>query len=174
MDERQTRELVERHIRAVPDFPTAGILFRDITPLLAAPAAFNAAVDWFASRADGADAIVGIESRGFLFGAPAAAKLGLPFVPARKAGKLPLPVYGREYALEYGTAQLEIHRDALEPGCRVLLIDDVLATGGSIEAAANLIADARARLSAIAVLIELADLNGRTRAPVPLHSLIAC
>ena len=174
MDEQQTRELVERHIRPVPDFPTAGVLFRDITPLLAAPDAFNAAIDWFASRADGADAIVGIESRGFLFGAPAAAKLGLPFIPARKAGKLPLPAYGREYALEYGTAQLEIHRDTLDPGCRVMLIDDVLATGGSIEAAANLIADARARLSSISVLIELTALNGRTRAPAPLHSLIAC
>ena len=172
MDEREIRELVGRHIRAVPDFPTAGILFRDITPLLAASDAFNAAIDWFASRADGADAIVAVESRGFLFAAPAAAKLSLPFIPARKAGKLPMPTYGREYALEYGTAQLEIHRDALAVGSRIALFDDVLATGGSIEAAAALITDAGAQLASTCVLIELADLNGRTRAPAPLHSLI--
>ena len=176
MDEDGIRELVAAQIREVPDFPSPGILFRDITPLLASPEAFAAAVDWLAERAEGADSILGIESRGFIFGMPAALRLGLPFAPARKAGKLPRATLGREYALEYGTARLEIHRDAFATGARVALVDDLLATGGTLEAAAELVGDAGASLHSISVILELAELGGRARLPsaAALHALIAC
>ena len=152
-------------IRAIPDFPQPGVLFRDVTPLLQNPEAFNAALDamqeYVASR--GADAIVGIESRGFLFGAPLATRLGLPFVPVRKPGKLPAPRMSIEYALEYGEGQLDIHEDALPSGAAAVIVDDLLATGGTAVGAAKLVELIGARVAGIAFLIELKGLEGRTR-----------
>jgi adenine phosphoribosyltransferase len=152
-------------IRDVPDFPQPGILFRDVTPLLKDAAAFNAALDsmqeYVASRE--ADAIVGIESRGFLFGTPLAARLGLPFVPVRKPGKLPAAHMSIEYALEYGEGQLDIHSDALLPGDSVVIVDDLLATGGTAVGAAKLVELLGARVAGMAFLIELKGLEGRKR-----------
>ncbi len=166
-------DLIAQYIRAVPDFPEPGILFRDITPLLADPNGFGLAVDWLAERCEGADAVLGIESRGFILGAPTAQRLRIPFVPIRKAGKLPADTIARSYELEYGSATIEMHADALKPGDRVALVDDLLATGGTAEAAAQLIAQSGAEIHIIAMLIELADLQGRQRlAPHPLESLL--
>ena len=155
------RALIAQHIRAVPDFPQPGILFRDITPLLSAPDALSRALGWLCERADGVDAVVGIEARGFILGAPVAQRLGAPFVPIRKAGKLPRATIGRAYGLEYGQDSIEIHADALAAGQRVALIDDLLATGGTARAAAGLIAATGAEIAALTFLIELADLDGR-------------
>jgi len=150
-------------IRDVPDFPQPGILFRDVTPLLRDAAALREVVAHFAERYRGAgiDAVAGIESRGFIFGAPLALELGVGFVPIRKLGKLPAEKIHLEYALEYGTAALEMHVDAVSPGERVLLIDDLLATGGTARAAAQLIATMGGDIAAVAFLIELEFLNGR-------------
>ncbi len=156
-------DLVAQYIRAIPDFPEPGILFRDITPLLAEPEAFAHALDWLTEQCDGADAIVGIESRGFLLGAPIAQRLHRPFVPVRKAGKLPADTIARSYDLEYGSATIEIHADALNTGARVALVDDLLATGGTAEAAVQLVLQTGADISAVTFLIELAALNGRER-----------
>jgi adenine phosphoribosyltransferase len=152
-------------IREVPDFPKPGILFRDITPLLKDAAAFRYVIDAFTDRYKDAalDAIVGVESRGFLLGAPLAASLGLPFVPVRKQGKLPFTRMMVEYSLEYGTSALEIHQDALDRGQRVLVVDDLLATGGTAVAAAKLVELLGARVHELAFLIELAGLGGRER-----------
>jgi adenine phosphoribosyltransferase len=153
------------YIRDVPDFPQPGILFRDITPLLQAPAAFEAALvalcDYVADR--GPDAIVGIESRGFIFGTPIAARLGLPFVPVRKPGKLPAAHMSVEYALEYGSGQLDIHSDALQRGQRVVIVDDLLATGGTAVGACKLAELIQGKVAGIAFLIELEGLRGRER-----------
>jgi adenine phosphoribosyltransferase len=162
-------------IRDVPDFPQPGILFRDVTPLLRDPAGLTAVVDALAERYRGRsiDAVAGIESRGFLFGAPLAVALGVGFVPLRKAGKLPAETLRREYGLEYGTAVLEVHRDALRPGESVLLVDDLLATGGTAAAAASLLAELGARVEEIAFVIELAFLEGRRLLePHPVHALL--
>ena len=152
-------------IRDVPDFPQPGILFRDITPLLKDAAAFNSALDamqdYVASR--GVNAIVGIESRGFLFGTPLAARLGLPFVPIRKPGKLPAAHMSIEYALEYGEGQLDIHSDALAAGDSVVIVDDLLATGGTAVGAAKLVELLGARVAGLTFLIELKGLDGRKR-----------
>jgi adenine phosphoribosyltransferase len=150
-------------IRAVPDFPMEGILFRDVTPLLGDAAALREVTAHLADRYRGAgiDAVAGIESRGFIFGAPVAIELGVGFVPIRKLGKLPAEKIHREYALEYGTAALEVHLDAVRPGQRVLLIDDLLATGGTASASAALIETLGAEVAAIAFLIELAFIPGR-------------
>jgi adenine phosphoribosyltransferase len=150
-------------IRDISDFPQPGILFRDITPLLHDPAAFRHVIDHFADhyRDAGLDAIVAIESRGFIFGAPLAATLGLPFVPVRKPGKLPAAHMSVEYSLEYGTSQLDIHEDALHRDAQVLIIDDLLATGGTAMATAKLVELLGARVHSIAFLIELKFLNGR-------------
>ncbi len=150
-------------IRDIPDFPQPGILFRDITPLLHAPEAFRYVIDRFAGHYHDAnlDAIVAIESRGFIFGAPLAAELALPFVPVRKPGKLPAAHMSVEYSLEYGTSQLDIHEDALQRDARVLIIDDLLATGGTAMATAKLVELLGARVHSIAFLVELAFLNGR-------------
>ncbi|NDC37342.1 MAG: adenine phosphoribosyltransferase [Proteobacteria bacterium] len=150
-------------IRAVPDFPKAGILFRDITPLLAAPAAFSYTIAELASKAQalGVEAIAGIESRGFIFGAPMAATLKVPFVPIRKPGKLPAAVKSQEYSLEYGTGRLDIHIDALSPFQRVVVVDDLLATGGTASAAANLVELLGAKVVGLLFVIELATLGGR-------------
>jgi adenine phosphoribosyltransferase len=150
-------------IRAVPDFPMEGILFRDVTPLLGDAAALREVTAHLADRYRGAgiDAVAGIESRGFIFGAPVAIELGVGFVPIRKLGKLPAEKIHREYALEYGTAALEVHLDAVRPGQRVLLIDDLLATGGTASASAALIETVGAEVAAIAFLIELTFIPGR-------------
>src|SRR4051812_29640028 len=152
-------------IRAVPDFPVAGILFRDVTPLLGDAAGLREVVAHFADRYRdaGIDAVAGIESRGFIFGAPLALELGVGFVPIRKLGKLPAEKIHREYALEYGTAALEMHVDGVRPGERVLLIDDLLATGGTAAAGIHLIEALGGQVAAVAFLIELAFLNGRER-----------
>ena len=153
------------YIRDVPDFPIPGILFRDITPLLAAPEAFRYVVDTFAEhcRRQQVDAVIGIESRGFIFGTPLAYILGVPFVPVRKAGKLPAKTMSVEYALEYGTSQLDIHADALTAGQRVVIVDDLLATGGTAAAAAKLVELIGGSVEEFLFLIELGTLNGREK-----------
>ncbi len=152
-------------IRDVPDFPQPGILFKDLTPLLQNAEAFNIALDamqaYVVTREP--DAIVGIESRGFLFGAPLAARLSLPFIPIRKPGKLPAAHMSIEYALEYGEGQLDIHSDALAPGDSVVIIDDLLATGGTAVGSAKLVELLGARVAGLAFLIELSGLAGRQR-----------
>lgn len=155
------------YIRDIPDFPQPGVLFRDITPLLADPRAFSYAVDMLTNPFlnGGIDAIVGIESRGFLFGAPLAYRLHVPFVPVRKSGKLPAQVRSVEYALEYGTSQLDIHLDALKPGQRVAIVDDVLATGGTAKAASRLVELLDGEVAALLFLVELGFLNGREHLP---------
>jgi len=150
-------------IRDVPDFPLEGILFRDVTPLLREPAALAEVVRHFAERYRdaGIGVVAGIESRGFIFGAPLALALGVGFVPIRKLGKLPAEKIHREYALEYGTAALEVHVDGIREGERVLLIDDLLATGGTASAAIQLVEALGGTVHEAAFLIELAFLNGR-------------
>ena len=156
---------LKQFVRDIPDFPQPGVLFRDITPLLQDPAAFRSVIDRFTDeyRDAGLNAIVAIESRGFLFGAPLAQNLGISFVPIRKAGKLPAAHISVEYSLEYGTSQLDIHEDALKRGDKALIIDDLLATGGTANAAAKLVELLGARVHAIAFVIELAFLKGRER-----------
>jgi len=152
-------------IREIADFPQPGVLFRDITPLLGDRDAFTYVIETMAKpfESDPIDAVVGIESRGFLFGAPLAYRLAVPFVPVRKAGKLPAPVMSVEYALEYGSSQLDIHKDALRPGQRVAIVDDVLATGGTANAAAQLVRQLGANVSCFLFLAELGFLGGRGR-----------
>jgi adenine phosphoribosyltransferase len=152
-------------IRDVPDFPQRGVLFRDITPLLGNPGAFVAALDEMCARIEGkcVESVVAIESRGFLLGAPIAARLGLPLVPIRKPGKLPSARMSIEYTLEYGESQLDIHADALRPGERVVIIDDVLATGGTAGGAAKLVELLGAQVTLLVFLIELRSLGGRRR-----------
>ncbi len=154
-------------IRDIPDFPKPGIVFKDITTLLKDPAAFRAALDAFTASARklGVDAVCGIESRGFIFGAPLADRLGLPFVPVRKKGKLPAGTYRVTYDLEYGTDSIEIHRDALAPGARALLVDDLLATGGTAAAACDLIRKAGGKVAAAFFVVELEFLAGRKKLP---------
>ncbi len=166
---------VKALIRDVPDFPKPGILFKDITPMLQDCVAFGQVIDAFAEMYGGQDvqAVVGMESRGFIFGAPLALKMGVPFVPVRKAGKLPADTEKVSYALEYGEATIEIHRDALAPGQRVLVVDDLLATGGTAAATIDLIERLDAKVLACAFVIELAFLEGRGKlGDVPVDSLI--
>lgn len=154
---------LRRYIRDIPDFPHEGILFRDITPLLGSPRAFGHAVDLLCGHAERLDAsvIVGIESRGFIFGAPMADRMGLPFVPLRKPGKLPAARLSVEYSLEYGSNQLDIHRDALSVGERAYIVDDLLATGGTAEAATKLVEMAGGEVRGLGFVIELMELGGR-------------
>ncbi|HET8656907.1 MAG TPA: adenine phosphoribosyltransferase [Longimicrobiaceae bacterium] len=154
-------------IRDVPDFPTQGILFRDITPLLRDAAALRQTVDALAApfRGHGVDVVAGVESRGFLFGAPLALALGVGFIPIRKRGKLPSATIRRSYALEYGANELEIHSDAVHRGERVLLVDDVLATGGTAAASAELVEELGGHVVGLAFVLELAELAGRARLP---------
>jgi len=154
---------IETLIRAIPDFPIPGILFRDITPLLADRAGFKATIDLFVDRFRDArvEAVVGIEARGYMIGAPVAHALGAGFIPVRKPGKLPGQKYSEEYALEYGTNTLEIHADAVGDGHRVLVVDDLLATGGTIAATLRLLQKLGADVVGTAVLIELEALGGR-------------
>jgi adenine phosphoribosyltransferase len=164
-------------IRTVPDFPKPGILFRDITTLLRDPHGFRACVERLAEAVApySFSRIVGIESRGFIIGAALAQRLGRGFVPIRKPGKLPAENFGHDYELEYGTDRVEMHADALDPGERVLLVDDLLATGGTALAACHLIEMAGAHVSACAVVIELEALQGRARLtalPVPVVAIV--
>lgn len=156
-------------IQDVADFPKPGIMFRDITPLLAHPQGLAQVTQSFAAAIEAAnlavDVIVGVESRGFLLGTPLAMHLGCGFVPVRKVGKLPRATFQAEYALEYGTDRLEIHQDAIQPGQRVLVVDDVIATGGTANATASLVGQAGGNLLGFAFLIELSFLNGRVNLP---------
>ena len=163
-------------IRSVPDFPKPGILFRDVTPVLSNPQAFAQVTAALSARvkAVGATHLVGIESRGFIVGTALATSVRLGFVPVRKPGKLPGPVTGVDYALEYGTDRLEIQSDAFEGGARVLVVDDLLATGGTAAACAQLVTAAGGSLCGFAFVAELAGLGGRARLPEPhpVESLI--
>ena len=152
-------------IRTVPDFPKPGILFRDITTLLKDAAGFRSVVEELAAayRDDGVDKVAGIESRGFIIGAALAYRMQAGFVPIRKAGKLPAENFGQDYELEYGADRLEVHRDAIEAGERVLLVDDLIATGGTAEAALRLIRIAGGTVAGCAFVIDLPDLGGRAR-----------
>jgi adenine phosphoribosyltransferase len=163
-------------VRAVPDFPKPGILFRDITPLLADPKAFHMVIDALVENFIGQniDAIVAIDSRGFIFGAPLASRLNTSFVPARKPGKLPSETVSVAYALEYGQASLEMHKDALSPGDNVVVIDDLLATGGTAAAVGELVLGQGAHVAAYAFVIELSALGGRNKLqPTPVLGLIS-
>jgi adenine phosphoribosyltransferase len=167
--------VIEQYIRDIPDFPKPGIVLMDITPLLMDPTGLGAAIDALAALVDPQDydIIVGIESRGFIFGTAVAYKLNKGFIPVRKPGKLPSETATVAYDLEYGSDTLELHLDALEPGQRVLILDDLLATGGTIEACIKLIREVGAVPVGAAFVIELSFLQGRYRmGDVPAHSLI--
>ncbi|WP_371581614.1 adenine phosphoribosyltransferase [Streptomyces sp. NBC_01314] len=173
------KELLLSRIRDVADYPQPGVMFKDITPLLADPAAFTALTDALAELTvrHGATKIVGLEARGFILGAPAAVRAGVGFIPVRKAGKLPGATLSQAYDLEYGSAEIEVHAEDLIAGDRVMVIDDVLATGGTAEASLRLIRRAGAEVAGVAVLMELGFLAGRERLEsvldgAPLESLI--
>lgn len=162
-------------VHEVPNFPKAGIQFKDITPLLGDPQAFHAAVEAMARPVSALQAthVMGIESRGFIFGAALAQRLELGFVPARKPGKLPRPTHHQAYGLEYGNDAIEIHQDALRSGDRVLIVDDVLATGGTAAAARKLVEACGAQAVALTLFIELADLTGRDKLTgLPVFSVL--
>jgi len=165
-----------RYIRDIPDWPKPGILFRDITPLLADPKAFPAAVDALGGpfRGAGIEYVAAVEARGFIFGAAVAAQLGAGFVPIRKKGKLPCATESASYELEYGIDLIEMHRDGVPAGAKVLMIDDLLATGGTMKAACELVEKVAAEVVAISFLIELTDLHGRRQlASYDIHSVIS-
>lgn len=166
--------MIERYIRDVPDFPKPGILFKDITPLLASPAAMQETIARMAKLDFGrVDKVAAIESRGFLFGVPLAMQLGVGFVPIRKPGKLPYKSVSQSYDLEYGTDRIEIHVDAVAKGQRVLIVDDVLATGGTMGAAVKLVRQVGGTVAGTCFLMELLFLNGRQRlSDVAVHSLV--
>jgi adenine phosphoribosyltransferase len=157
--------LITAHVRDVPDYPQPGVLFKDITPLLGDPDAFGNVVEAMAAVFGPADKVVGIEARGFILAAPVAYEIRAGFVPVRKKGKLPSAAFAEEYNLEYGSATLEVHQDAFEPGERVLIVDDVLATGGTARATASLVRRAGANVVGVAVLMELSFLKGREAIP---------
>ncbi len=169
--DRELAALIASRIRDIADYPQPGVLFKDITPLLADGAALGAVVAGLAAgqprrgEPGGVDKVAGIEARGFILAAPAALALGAGFVPVRKHGKLPGPTYAQSYDLEYGSATIEVHQDAFAPGERVLIVDDVLATGGTAAATAELIHKAGAEVTGIAVVLELGFLAGRDRLP---------
>jgi len=158
---------IEALIRPIPDFPIPGILFRDITPLLKDKQGFRQAIDLFVERfrGRGIDYVVGVESRGYIFAAPIAYAIGAGFIPVRKPGKLPSEKFSEEYALEYGTNSLEIHADALSRGDRVVVVDDLLATGGTAAATGRLLERLGATVEAYAFLVELTALDGRRKLP---------
>jgi adenine phosphoribosyltransferase len=166
---------LKQHIRSVPDFPKAGILFYDITTLLRDPEGYRITIDMLSTpfEGQGIDAVVGIESRGFILGAAVAHRIGAGFIPIRKPGKLPAKAIKEIYDLEYGKDALEIHEDAVEPGQRILIVDDVLATGGTAAAAVQLVRKLGGELHGVAVLIELLFLNGRQKiAGENVHSVL--
>ena len=156
-----------RFIREVPDFPKTGISFKDITPLIGNPTVFHKVIDEFALRykLEAIDAVVGIDARGFIFGSALAYRLGAAFVPIRKKGKLPYHTHEATYDLEYGHDTVEIHQDAFPKHSRVLICDDVLATGGTLSASVDLIEQLEGRIVSIAILVELTELNGREKIP---------
>lgn len=159
-------ELVLDNLREIPDFPEPGVLFRDITPLLANGEAFATLIDGLAGHYRGRiDAVAGLESRGFILAAPLAVRLGIGMLTVRKGGKLPGPVVGVDYDLEYGTARMELRPETVVPGQRVLVIDDVLATGGTASASISLLERAGAKIEAVCMLLELAGLGGRAKLP---------
>ncbi len=167
--------LASRLIRDVPDFPKPGVLFKDLTPLFADGPALRQVIDWFvATRPAGSfDLVAGIEARGFVLAGAIAYATGVGVVPVRKAGKLPRAALSQTYDLEYGAATLEIHEDAVPPGARVLIVDDVLATGGTIDATLALMQRAGATVSGVAVVLELGFLGGRDRlAPLRVEALV--
>ena len=171
-DDELTR-LVKSRVRDVPDYPQPGVVFKDITPLLADGKAFNAVVDGLAALYGPVDKVVGIEARGFILAAPVACRIGAGFVPVRKKGKLPGATFAQDYELEYGTATLEVLTDAFRPSDRVLVIDDVLATGGTAQATVNLVRRSGAQVAGLAVLLELSFLSGRAKlADVPVTALL--
>lgn len=161
------RAAISAEIRDVPDFPKPGIVFKDITPALGNPEVFQLTIGALHRLVAGQqiDYVVGIESRGFIFGAPLAIALGAGFVPVRKPGKLPADTHRIEYALEYGTDALEIHKDAIAPGKRVVIVDDLLATGGTAAATLELVRRIGAEVASLAFIVELSFLNGRERLP---------
>ncbi len=168
-------EQLKKKIRNIPDFPKKGIVFRDVTTLIKDPRAFKAVIDHLHERYKGCsiDAIVGVESRGFIFGGVLADRLGVGFIPARKPGKLPAETVSESYDLEYGQATLEIHKDAITSGTNVLIIDDLLATGGTLEATCKLVERLGGKVTEIWVLMELAFLKGRDKiSRYPFFSLI--
>ncbi|MBV9092587.1 MAG: adenine phosphoribosyltransferase [Streptosporangiaceae bacterium] len=166
-------ELIQARIRDIPDYPQPGVVFKDITPLLADSTVFNAVVARLAGTYGPVDKVAGIEARGFILAAPAACCLGAGFVPIRKKGKLPGATFAQEYQLEYGTATVEVHADAFAPADRVLIIDDVLATGGTARASADLVHRAGAQVAGIVLLLELSFLHGRARlAGLPVTALV--
>ena len=170
---RDLTRLITDRIRDVPDYPQAGVVFKDITPLLADGEAFRTVIDVLATTYGPVEKVAGIEARGFILAAPVAARLGAGFVPIRKKGKLPGTTFAQDYQLEYGTATIEVLTDAFDPGDRVLVIDDVLATGGTARATADLVRRAGARVAGISVLLELSFLHGRAKlADVPVTALI--
>ena len=156
---------VEDYVRTIPDFPEPGIMFRDVTSVLQDPDGLKLSIDEMIKLLDGVefDVIAGAESRGFIFGVPVAYELGKAFVPVRKKGKLPCETVSAEYELEYGTACIEIHKDAIKPGQKVVVVDDLIATGGTIEAAIKLIEQLGGEVVKVLFLIELAGLNGREK-----------
>ena len=165
--------LITTLVRDVPDYPQPGVVFKDITPLLADGKAFAAVIEALAETYGPVDKVVGIEARGFILAAPVACRLGAGFVPIRKQGKLPGVTFAQEYDLEYGTATIEVLTDAFAPAERVLVIDDVLATGGTARATADLVQRAGAQVTGLAVLLELSFLNGRARlADLPVSALL--
>jgi adenine phosphoribosyltransferase len=165
---------VRAAIRDIPDFPKPGVLFKDITPMLADPQLFSGVIEWFAApwRGERIDRVVGMESRGFIFGGALATTLGAGFAPARKKGKLPYETVGVDYALEYGAAVLEMHVDAIRPGDRVLVCDDLLATGGTAAATVDLVRKLGGDVVGTAFVIELGFLGGRNRLDTVVHSLV--
>jgi adenine phosphoribosyltransferase len=165
--------LITEHVRDVPDYPKPGVLFKDITPLLGDADAYGAVIEATAALFGPVDKVVGIEARGFILAAPVAYEIRAGFVPVRKQGKLPAATYAQEYDLEYGSATLEVHQDAFAPGERVLIVDDVLATGGTARATATLVRRAGAQIVGVAVLMELSFLKGREAIPdLDVRSLI--
>ncbi len=175
MQPQNTEEILKSQIRTIPDFPEPGVLFRDITTLLKNPEGLTLAMDAMQKNLDGLDfdVILGPESRGFLFGMPLAYNLKKSFVPVRKKGKLPAEVISKEYDLEYGTATIEIHKDALQKGQKVVIADDLLATGGTAKAIIELVESIGAEVVALDFLIELDFLNGKSVLEgYPIHSVI--
>lgn len=166
-------ERLKQHVRDIPDFPQDGIMFRDITTLLADGEAFREAIDGMADGYEDIDKVVIIESRGFILGTPIAYVLGAGVVPVRKPGRLPAPTWAQPYSLEYGANSLEIHRDAISPGEHVLIVDDLLATGGTVAATIKLVEKLGGEVAGITVLAELSDLQGRDAiGGYPISSLI--
>lgn len=165
---------LEPFIRDIPDFPKPGIIFKDITPLLGDPAALKDTVEQLIApfENEGIEIVTGVESRGFIFAAAAAIRLGAGFVPIRKPGKLPADTIAESYELEYGTDTVEIHSDAIAPGQKVLMLDDLLATGGTMSAACELVKKIGGEIVSSAFVIELGFLNGRDRLECPVHSLM--